>query len=264
MKKIFTKITAFVLTFLFSLQIVPVSAFAMSNDEYNEALTFMESIGFYREIINDSCITENGILFSLSYLPNDEISYVNYIKEEDGYKVIISEGNISNEIIFKNNGHVYVDGIRDHLLESVYTPLNASNISPYATVAVSNYATLEEVPGYSYWSTHEFSSAEPLNTRTLSVVVGTTTSVLASRIAAAYGLPAIFSPLFYEIALAAIAGFVRYDVTELILYLYNNRSYIYNPQTLQYLYKVETSGAIFGSTITDKPVFFQARKLYLM
>ena len=28
---------------------------------------------------------------------------INYIKEEDGYKVIISEGNISNEIIFKNN-----------------------------------------------------------------------------------------------------------------------------------------------------------------
>ena len=57
-------------------------------------------------------------------MPNDKISHIIYKEEGSDVIVIVDEGNVSDEIVFKANGEIYIDGERD------YTYSNENMIAP--------------------------------------------------------------------------------------------------------------------------------------
>ena len=113
MRKHSKKFIAIILSIVFSINVFPTSAFAqtvLSNNAQN-ALDFINSVGIVTgEIIS---VEENNdkIDFSVKYLPNNQISHLIYSECDTGITVIIDEGSTLNEIVFKNNGEVTVDGV---------------------------------------------------------------------------------------------------------------------------------------------------------
>ncbi len=109
MKRITVLFLGLVLIFNFS--ITP--AIAASDADFKEATDFMVSKGFLKNEIIHTEKTDKGIKFSMKYLPYGEISYVTYMKVLDGVDLIITEGEKENTISYKNNGAIYIDGVKE-------------------------------------------------------------------------------------------------------------------------------------------------------
>lgn len=253
-EKISSRIVAFILAFVFSLQVLPVGAYALSNDEYNEAAEFIKSKGFLESHILSYEKVEHGIKFTVNYLPYGNISYVTYIKESDGVKLIICEGIKQNELIYKNNGYVYLDGERNILLENTRT---TTSIMPLATSITTHYATLEEIPGYNYWSTHEFSNTVSLSPFTISISGSMTVWIAAQMVASGYGLGVNYTGFFTKFCDALLQAAVGYGISEAIAQINNDRKYIYNAQTLQYLYKIDSNAVLLSNTVANGGTFYR-------
>lgn len=252
MKKNFKKIISLILTLVFMLQIIPVGAFAVANEEYDEAINFIQSKGFSENDVSTWEKLDNGIKFTINYLPTGESSYLTYIKETDGEKLIISEGNKQNELFYKNNGQVYLDGERYPLLEN-YT--NNNGATTYSTVAISCYETFEEVPGYNYWKTQTFKNVINLDDEQVSILASMTVGAAALAIAAAYGIPSGFAGIVYNTASLAIQAVASAKLTSAILVVRATTQYMNNPTTLQYLYKVDGNSFILDQNLRD--VFYR-------
>ena len=55
----------------------------------------------------------------------------------------------------------------------------------------------------------------------------------------------------------AINFFQSLSLASVVLNIYKDREFMKNPQTLQYLYKIYTSGKITGTLLGSKPVYYQ-------
>lgn len=250
------KIISLILSLSFVFNIFTVNAFALDSEEYNEAVAFIRNQGFLASDIEGVEVTKEGFKFSASYLPNNEISYIFYEKESDGVKLTITEGNKSNEIVYKNNGYVYLDGIRNNLLEKSY--VNTNSVSNRATVAISTYENIEDVPGYeSYWKNRPYDTPSAGTTVLINLTATLTVGALSRLIAGAFDIPVALAFIFNGMSADAINFFLGLGIATVALNIYNNRRCKYNPQTLQYLYEVNTSGAILGTSLSNKPTFYR-------
>lgn len=111
MKTTMKKFISVMLCALFVINLVPASAFATytMSDKAEEALAFVESKGF--AVGDVQAVYENGdyLKFDVKYLSSGETSYIEYTENNDGIRVVLTEGNNSDTIIFKYNGDVYWD-----------------------------------------------------------------------------------------------------------------------------------------------------------
>lgn len=144
MKKTLKKITAMLLTALFIVNLLPISAFAYSNmsKSAEEALAYISSKGFIIEELLYVEENDEKIIFALDYLESGEISYINYMKDSFGnIYVDIIEGTKTNHLKFMADGTVYVDNVQTSF-EPIDVNLNkVPGNSSYSSRAVNSFAT---------------------------------------------------------------------------------------------------------------------------
>lgn len=89
--------------------------------------------------------TENGFLFTLSYLESGEPSYANYKEKTNGdVDIIITEGDTVNTITFKEDGTVLYGGVET----DVFNPTEATPAVYSPRVAYASYMCYRsQLPG---------------------------------------------------------------------------------------------------------------------
>ena len=248
MKNVIIKVSSFIMALAFVLQMIPMSTYAASSNSYSEELNFITSKGYLIGTVLDTYSIENGVVFKVNYLSNGEDSFIKYENDVDGIRITIIEGEKQDEIFYKNNGQIYVDGERDSILESLNSSANSRIIMPKAVYATSLYATFEEVPGYNYWRTQTFGHPSELDRLVFQVMWDQTTNFITSKIVAFYGASTIYKAIFSEIAEDTLNKILQDGVGSAMLELYTNTKYIYNSTTLQYLYEMDATYTVLGLT----------------
>ncbi len=89
------------------------------------------------------------------------------------------------------------------------------------------------------------------------MVADLTVGALSRKIAIAVAIPQILAFIFDDMSGDAIHFFATSGLASVPLNIYKDREFMKNPQTLQYLYKIYTSGKISGTTLGSKPVYYQ-------
>ena len=255
MKKTVIKLTACALSFLFIVGLLPIKSFADSsyNSTTQEAISFIDDKGLFIGDILDIEHIENGERFTVQYLPDGEESYITYLKVDDGIKIIVREHDKENEIYFKDNGQVFLDGTRYELFETVNNQISEHEISTYASPAISYYHNFSDVPGYSYWKTQSFKTSIAASEKTIEVTSSMTVTALAYGISQLLGTG---DAGFYAVMASGALQHISSNVLEKgILYVKYNVLYMYNPTNVQYLYKTSSSGYLNGSNVGSEVVY---------
>lgn len=182
MKKTFKKITAMFLTALFMINLLPAYVFAFSgiSKEAESALNFIESKNLLCGEILAVKEIEDGFEFKVNYLGENNDSYLVFKEKNNEKSVTVIENEIINEIVFKEDGTVTLDGVQT-------TIFNNTNIMPLSTYASAFYETMPASASGTYTYFDQISG----NIVTEFVIKSLTTNVLASYISAALGVPAI-------------------------------------------------------------------------
>ncbi len=269
MSKTFKKILSVVLSVLSVTSMCP-NAFAASYDshkfakenflsEYDNTLVsnafdFMYSEGFINEYIMGYDVYEDCVAFKMNYLPNNEESTIIYSEDTDAITLDIIEGNKHDTFIYSNSRISYISA-GEEIATDLFT-VN-QNISPYTTVATSFYTDLTSVPGYNYWSTHQFQTRSPLNSISVDISANMTVWAVAKVISIKYTGSNELASIFVDFANALIQSIISHNLASAIVDISNNTKYIYNPTTLQYLYMVQTKSAFLGTLITNDEYFYR-------
>ncbi len=109
MKKFLSIITSFML--IVNMLCIPTSAETVVSENAQNALSFMQSVGIVTGNVIDIVETDNFIDFSVSYLPNNQISHLIYSQNENSISITIDEGTVSNEILFNADNTFSLDGM---------------------------------------------------------------------------------------------------------------------------------------------------------
>ena len=85
---------------------------ADEKNKYQKETDFLNSIYMPMEYVQNIYSVDNSVVFEMNYSENGEISRITYTENNGDITVFIDENTRSNEIIFKKDGEVYIDGAR--------------------------------------------------------------------------------------------------------------------------------------------------------
>lgn len=240
------KFIAFFLGILFTVNTLPISVFAaamMSNDA-SEALSFIRSKGIVVGEVLHVSEHKGKIDFSVNYLPNNRITHIIYEEIDSDIAVTVDEGNVSDEILFKDNGEVYIDGIRDYTYSGTVVAPAVTLRTQYAS---SFYDTLPPgCTGNDFGSEVVTSNYIPLGQSITAYTAGT----LAGKIAGIVCGSTLLGWLFTGCASALIDYALSNRISA------TNLSYTISTRTdntdapLQYYYEHYSSFTLFSKTVT--------------
>ncbi len=248
----YKKVIALSLSIIFALNILPIPAFAINlmSDNAKEKLEFIRSSGILVGEVISVSESNDEIDFSVNYLPNDKISHIIYKEDGSDVIVIVDEGNVSDEIVFKNNGEVYIDGVRD------YTYSSENMVAP-----VTQYASafFDDVPpgctGKDFGGGKTTSDYMELGQKIANYAAGT----LATKIAIAICGSTLNSALFVGAATILVDYAIDYAVTATGLsYTISTRKDT-TEAPLQYYYEHYSSFKV-GSKVATK-LFYETETL---
>lgn len=102
---------------VFAIFLLSLGVSADEKNKYQKETDFLNSIYMPMEYVQNIYSVDNSVVFEMNYLENGEISHITYTENNGDITVFIDENTVYDELVFKKNGDVYLDGIITHIYD---------------------------------------------------------------------------------------------------------------------------------------------------